>query len=111
MCPSDKVPYPSRKVARINRHELEHLHLKKYTIYKCLQCNMFHLATKNTHGKQKKERTNLQRTILSIDRFHNISTRFERLDEKRRRQLSRAEKASKSNRRSCKCKLDKFDDE
>lgn len=109
MCSSKKVAYPTRKIARTNRRELERQHEKKFTIYKCTECSMFHLATK-TNGKQKKKGSNLQRTVFSIDRFLDIPLRIDRLDEQRRRQMSGASKAAKSNRRGYFSKLDKFYD-
>lgn len=99
MCSSGKVRYSSRKIARHSRTEMEQLYEKKYIIYKCKQCGMFHLATKTTYGKSKKEGKTVQRNVLSIGRFYNVSYRTARLDEQRRRDLRGAKKAGKSNKR------------
>lgn len=104
MCNSGKLSYSTRKIARQSRRELSKIYEKKYTVYKCGICNMYHLATKN--GKSTKKGKDLQRTVLSIERFCNLSTRIERLTTKRRRELSGISKASKSNRRRCASVLD-----
>ena len=99
MCSSGKITYTSRQIARRNRRELQHIYEKKFEVYKCSECGLYHLATKRQYGKSKKERKIVQRDVLSIERFCNLSSRIDRIDEKRRRDLSRTPKAGKSNKR------------
>jgi len=99
MCSSGKITYTTRKMARRSRRELQHIYEKKFEVYKCSECGLYHLATKQQYGKPKKERKVVQRDVLSIERFCDLSSRIDRLDEKRRRDLSRTPKAGKSNKR------------
>ena len=99
MCSSGKISYTSRKMARHGRRELELIYSKKYEVYKSLECGLFHLSTKHHYGKQNKKGEVILRNVLSINRFCDVSYRIARLTEKRRRELSGAEKGGKSNKR------------
>lgn len=99
MCKSGKVTYTTRKIARQNRNEMHLLYGKKYMIYRCKQCGLFHLTTKTRHGKLEKKGETLQRNVLSIDRFYNVSYRIARIAQERRREMRGADKAGKSNKR------------
>jgi len=110
MCSSGKITYTTRKTARSGRRELQKIYEKKFEVYKCTECGKFHLATKQTHGKLKKERKIIQRDVLSIERFCDLSSRIDRLDAKRRRELSGAPTAGKSNKRRGGNYRDKLDE-
>ena len=110
MCTSGKITYTTRKTARSGRRELQKIHEKKFEVYKCSECGKFHLATKTTYGKSKKERKTVLRNVLSIERFCDLSSRIDRLDAKRRRELSGAPPAGKSNKRRGGINRDKLDE-
>jgi hypothetical protein len=99
MCSSGKITYTTRKTARSARRELQKIHEKKFEVYKCSECGKFHLTTKQIYGKSKEERKTVLRNVLSIERFCYLSSRIDRLDAKRRRELSGTPKAGKGNKR------------